>query len=200
VLDRALVRGDMGTAIQAAVRGGVDWLQVRERDMEDRALLELADTVGSAARRAAKGRDTPLQIVVNRRADIALAIRADGVHLGFDAMSIPDARRTLGDAALIGLSAHAAEEIRPARGLSYAHLAPIFDPLSKASSRPALGIGTLREAASRDVPVIAQGGIDCDNASAAIAAGAAGVAVTGAILMADDPAAAARALRSALDR
>ena len=190
----------MSAAIEAAVRGGVDWLQVRERDMEDRALLELADTVGSAARRAAEGRDTPLQIVVNRRADIALAIRADGVHLGFDAMSIPDARRTLGDAALIGLSAHAAEEIRPARGLSYAHLAPIFDPLSKASSRPALGIGTLREAASRDVPVIAQGGIDSDNASAAIAAGAAGVAVTGAILMADDPAAAARALRSALDR
>lgn len=193
------MRGDTSAAIEAAVRGGVDWVQLRERDVGGRALLELADRVSRAARRGAVGRDTPVRIIVNRRADIALAVDADGMHLGFDAMSLPDARRTLGDAALIGISAHAAEEIRPAQGLSYAHLAPIFDPLSKASSRPALGIGALREAAAQGVPVIAQGGIDRDNAHAAISAGAAGIAVTGAILMADDPATAARALRRALD-
>jgi len=194
------MRGDASSLIEAVLRGGVDWIQVRERDAEDRALLELTDTACSAARRAAGDRQTPIRVIVNRRVDIALASSADGVHLGFDAMRVDDARRLLGDAALIGISAHAADEIDRAAGLSYAHLAPIFDPLSKSASRPALGVAALRDARTRGVPLIAQGGIDRDNARAVIAAGAAGVAVTGAILMADDAAAAARALRAALDQ
>ena len=81
----------------------------------------------------------------------------------------------------------------------YAHLAPIFDPLSKPAERPALGTTALAEACRRaQRPVLAQGGITAENARACLDAGAAGIAVTGEILMADDPARAARALREAL--
>jgi thiamine-phosphate pyrophosphorylase len=201
VVDRRCARGDASAAVEAAVRGGVDWVQVRERDLEGRALLEFADAVAAAARRGARERErgATARVLVNRRADVALAIEADGVHLGFDAMDPTDARRVLGDAALVGRSAHAASEIAAAAELSYAHLAPIFAPLSKPVERAPLGLSALAEAAGCGVPVLAQGGIDRDNARAAIDAGAAGVAVTGAILLADDPAAAAGALREALD-
>jgi thiamine-phosphate pyrophosphorylase len=199
VLDRALLRGDAAAVAEAAVRGGVDWVQVRERELADAALLALADAVVGAVRRACRGRATPARVLVNRRADVALAAGADGVHLGFDAMAVADARRVLGDAALLGVSAHAPDELDAPAGLSYAHLAPIFAPLSKAATRPALGLAALSAAAGRGIPLLAQGGFDCHNARSAIEAGAAGVAVTGAILMADDPGAAARALREALD-
>jgi len=199
VLDRALLRGDAAATVEAAVRGGVDWVQVRERELTDAALLALTDAVVGAVRRACRGRDTPARVLVNRRADVALAAGADGVHLGFDAMAAADARRVLGDAALLGVSAHAPDELDAGAGLSYAHLAPIFAPLSKAATRPALGLAALTAAAGRGVPLLAQGGLDCHNARSAIEAGAAGVAVTGAILMADDPGVAARALREALD-
>jgi thiamine-phosphate diphosphorylase len=203
VVDRACARGDVRAAVEAAVRGGVDWVQVRERDLDDRALLEHADVVASAVRRGARERELAPRVLVNRRADVALAIGADGVHLGFDAMDARDARDLLGqfnDEALLGLSAHAAGEIAATPGLSYAHLAPIFAPLSKAAARAPLGLSALAEAAAeQEIPVLAQGGIDRENARAAIAAGAAGVAVTGAILLADDPEQATRALREALD-
>jgi thiamine-phosphate diphosphorylase len=199
VLDRALLRGDAAAIAEAAVRGGVDWVQVRERELADAALLALADAVSGAVRRAPRSGDAPARVLINRRADVALAVEADGVHLGFDAMAAADARRVLGDAALVGISAHALEELDAGSGLSYAHLAPVFAPLSKAATRPALGLAAVAAAAGRGIPLLAQGGLDCHNARSAIEAGAAGVAVTGAILMADDPGAAARALREALD-
>ena len=109
--------------------------------------------------------------------------------------------------AAIGLGAVCAQAVPPSQelegaagaSLSYAHLAPIFPPLSKAQSRSPLGLAALREAARHGVPVLAQGGIEAENARSCIEAGAAGVAVTGSILSADDPAAATAALRKALD-
>jgi thiamine-phosphate pyrophosphorylase len=187
--------------VAAAVRAGVDWVQVRERNLEGAALLEFADALSAAARRAATERGAGVRIIVNRRADVALAIAADGVHLGFDAMDATTARELLGPDALVGVSAHSAEEVREAEaaGASYAHLAPVFPPLSKAPSREPCGLGGLAASAAGRVPVLAQGGIDAANAREALSAGAAGVAVTGAILMAEDPGAAAAALRQALD-
>jgi thiamine-phosphate pyrophosphorylase len=202
VTDRRLARGRLEDAVAAAVAGGADWVQLRERDLEDAALVVLCDRVVAAARGAAGTR--PLRVLVNRRADVALACGADGVHLGYDALPLDAARSVLeaGDAATrtIGVAAHAPEEVRAAgaAGADYAHLAPIFDPLSKPAERAPLGLAALA-ACGGGVPVLAQGGIDASNAAAAIAAGAAGVAVTGAILSADDPEAAARALRRALD-
>lgn len=183
----------------AAVAGGVDWVQIRERDLEAAPLLALAEALAGAARAAARAAGREVRVLVNRRADVALAIGADGVHLGFDAMDPAAARRLLGPGATLGISAHAPDEVGAA-GADYAQLAPIFAPFSKsAPGRPPLGLEALTAAARHGVPVLAQGGIDPARAAAARAAGAAGVAVTGALLLADDPRAAAAALRSALD-
>ena len=202
MVDRAASRRGLPESVAAAVRAGVDWVQVRERDLGGAALIELAEALSAAARRAAAESRREVRIVVNRRADVALAVAADGVHLGFDAMAPATARQLLGQEALVGVSTHSPAEFRAAQsaGVSYVHLAPIFAPLSKASSRAPCGLAGLAAIAAGHVPVLAQGGIDASNASQALAAGASGVAVTGAILMADDPGAAAAALRQALDR
>jgi thiamine-phosphate pyrophosphorylase len=181
----------------AAVLGGVDWIQVRERRLEDAALLGLVDAVAAAAREAAGDRE--VRVLVSRRLDVALAAGADGVHLGGGALSPAAARRLLPAGSLIGVSVHAAGEALAAREADYLQLAPIFTPLSKPAERPALGLAALASAAEGPLPVLAQGGIDAHTAAAARAAGAAGVAVTGAIWLAPDPRAAAAALRQALD-
>jgi thiamine-phosphate pyrophosphorylase len=201
VLDRSVLRRPLEESVAAAVKGGVDWIQLRERSLDGAALLALADRVSVAARDAARRAGRRVQILVNRRIDVALACAADGVHLGFDAVDPASARALLGPGAGIGVSAHAPDEVARAAagGASYAQLAPIFDPLSKAPSRPALGLEALRSAAAAGLPVLAQGGIDAANARQARALGAAGVAVTGAILQADDPGIAAAGLRRALD-
>jgi thiamine-phosphate pyrophosphorylase len=198
VTDRRLVRRDLAEIVGAAVAGGVDWVQLRERDLEGDALVALCDRVLVAARAAAGAR--ALRVLVNRRVDVALASGADGVHLGFDALPVGVARALLGSDATVGVAAHAPEEVRDAAhsGATYAHLAPIFEPLSKPAERPPLGLAALA-ACGGALPVLAQGGIDARNAADAIRAGAAGVAVTGAILSADDPERAARTLRRALD-
>lgn len=199
MVDRSAGEGDLAERVAEAVRGGVDWVQVRDRQLEGAALLEHADRVAGAARGAAAESGSAVRVLVNRRADIALAIGADGVHLGFDAMAPAEARRALGDSALIGLSAHDPAELDAPGPVSYAQLAPIRAPLSKAATRPALGLEALTAAARRGIPVLAQGGVEAHEARAMIEAGAAGVAVTGAILLADSPRRAAAALREALD-
>jgi thiamine-phosphate pyrophosphorylase len=187
-------------AIAAAVAGGADWVQLRERALPARALLAWVDAV-SAAVRAAAGGGRRVAVLVNRRVDVALAAEADGVHLGFDAMAAAQARALLGPDRLVGVSAHAPHELAAAAagGAAYAHLAPLFQPFSKPPERPALGLAALAGARAAGLPVLAQGGIDAARAAAAVRAGAAGVAVTGAVLGAGDPGAAARALRAALD-
>lgn len=189
----------MADDVEAAVSAGVDWVQVRERELGDRALLELCDTLNAATRRGAAQRGGHACLLVNRRIDLALCSGADGVHLGFDAVDPVTARQLLGERALIGASTHAAQEIDVATGLSYVHLAPIFTPLSKPASRPPLGVSALRDAAQRGLPVLAQGGVDASNAATLRQAGASGVAVTGAILKAREPGRAAREIREALD-
>jgi thiamine-phosphate pyrophosphorylase len=201
VTDRHAVQGSLAIAVAGAVAAGVDWVQIRDRELSGRDLLAHAEEVAAAARAGARRRGGPVRVLVNRRADVALALGLDGLHLGFDAMPAERARELLGAEALIGVSAHAPEEVARAAGgaAGYALLAPILAPLSKVAERPPLGPGALRAAAGHGIPVLAQGGIDAGNAGRMIAAGAAGVAVTGAILLAGDPAAAAGALRAALD-
>ncbi len=199
VVDRGAVHGDLTRCVAAAVGAGVDWVQIRERDLEGAALLAHAEEINRAARQAAAQRGGRVEIFVNRRIDIALALGANGVQLGFDAVDPQTARRLLGTDAKIGISAHHPDEIRAAPpGVDCAQLAPIFQPLSKPREGPYLGLRAVAEAAGCDIPVIAQGGITPANATAIAAAGAAGIAVTGAILSAPDPAAATQALRAAL--
>jgi thiamine-phosphate pyrophosphorylase len=194
VTDRAASRRPLAEVVEMAVANGVDWIQVRDRDLEGAALLDHVDEIRKAVGHRAR-------VIVNRRVDVALAAGADGVHLGFDGMPPETARQLLGRDALIGLATHEPGELAGAVGtpLSHAHLAPIFPPLSKAPSRTPLGLAALEEAARHGVPVLAQGGIEAENAGSCIEAGAAGVAATGSILACADPAAATAALRKALD-
>jgi thiamine-phosphate pyrophosphorylase len=179
----------------------VDWLQLRDRELSGAALLAWSRELAEAAARGAACRGGRARVLVNRRLDVALAIGADGAHLGFDAVRTSDARSLLGPDALLGVSAHTPDEVAAAArdGVDYAHLAPIFEPLSKAATRPALGTAVLSSAGREAVAVIAQGGVTAREAGTVVRCGAAGIAVTGAILGADDPGAATRALRKALD-
>jgi thiamine-phosphate pyrophosphorylase len=201
VTDRAAARGPLPDAVEQAVAAGVDWVQVRERELEGAALLAHVEELAAAARRGAARRGGSVRVLVNRRVDVALAADLGGVHLGFDAMAPESARSLLGEAAVIGLSTHAPEEVVGLGiPLDYAHLAPIFDPLSKPATRPALGLGALERASTSAgrLPVIAQGGIRAANAAACIAAGAAGIAVTGEILAAPNPTTATQSLATEL--
>ena len=197
VTDRRACAHALPEAVAAAVASGVDWVQIREKDLSGAALLALCEEVSAAARRESAS----VRVLVNRHCDVALAAALDGVHLGFDAVPPTVARRLLGAGRLVGASTHAPGELdaEARAALSYAQLAPVFTPLSKHASRKPLGLEALRAASAGGVPVLAQGGIDAANAGACIRAGAAGVSVTGAILLAPAPAAAAAALRRSLD-
>jgi thiamine-phosphate pyrophosphorylase len=202
----------LAAAVEAACAAGVDWLQLRDRELEGAAWLAWArELVGAARRGAARdpARNAPPTVLVNRRLDVALALAADaelpiGAHLGFDAVAVQEARDLLGPQRPVGVSAHAAAEVRDAAraGASYAHLAPIFAPISQKTqiaSRSPLGLQVIAAAAGAGIPVVAQGGQDAARWPEVAAAGAAGMAVTGAILLAADPGEAAASLRASLD-
>jgi len=201
VAQRSACRGDLVDAVTEAIAAGVDWVQIRERELTGEALCRLIEALRNTAAQRAPEAAEHVKWIVNRRVDVALALQLDGVHLGYDAMEPQQARQLLGSSALIGVSTHSVEEAFAAAqaGADYVHLAPIQPPLSKAAERPALGFSALTKTARAGIPVLAQGGIDVHNAGEAIAAGAAGIAVTGAILNSENPAAATVALRSALD-
>jgi thiamine-phosphate pyrophosphorylase len=197
VLDAAALGAEPTTRSESLFSAGVDWIQIRDRSLEDDALFALTRAVVDAAERS----DTRGRVIVNRRTDVALAARAHGVHLGFDSIDAAAARSLLGPDALVGASLHSVDEVQAAdaRSLSYVHLAPIWDPVSKPATRPALGPGELTRAAAAGIPILAQGGLDETRAGRARLAGARGIAVTGKLSRSDTPAAAAGRLRRALD-
>jgi thiamine-phosphate pyrophosphorylase len=200
VTDRSAASGDLVEWVAAAVGAGVDWVQIRERELDGAALLEHAEAIAIGARLAAAERGSEVTIFVNRRVDVALALDAGGVQLGFDSVDATTARQLLGPDAQIGISLHHPDEINQMNpAANHVQLAPIFQPLSKSSSRPPLGIEAISAATRFEIPVIAQGGITPTHAAAVIEAGAVGIAVTGAILSATDPIPATQSLRTALD-
>ena len=150
---------------------GVGALQLREKELDDRALHALA----VAARRAFA---PPALFVVNRRVDLAWAAGADGVHLPADGLPVPLVRRASPAGFLIGRSTHSLDEIRAAReeGADYVFFGPVLPTPSKSDPSRAHGISSLRAAAAEGLPVIAIGGMDADRASEALSAGAWGVA------------------------
>lgn len=208
VTDRRTSRLPLLEAVRAAVAGGVDWVQLREKDLDGGPLLALAQELVEAMQRE----NPEARCIVNRRVDVALAAGLSGVHLGGDAMDVADARRLLPEGALVGVSTHAPGE--PGRAVpgkeaaaqpgenecpDYIHLAPIWQPKSKIDKRVPLGPAALAKSAGAGIPVFAQGGVDAGRAGECLAAGAVGVAVSGAILAAQAPGRAAAALRRALD-
>lgn len=176
--------------LPALAAAGVDGFQVREKSLDDRALLDLVGTV----REAVAG----CVVVVDDRLDIALAAGADGVHLGSRDLPVAAARALAPDL-LIGATCRSAEDVRRAAeaGADYAGFGPVFATTSKAGLPDPLGLATLAGAAGV-LPLIAIGGIDARTAADTRAAGAHGVAVIGALWRQPDPLAAARDLVTAV--
>ena len=185
----------LAVAASAACDGGLDMVQVREKDLPGGALLTLAQEL----REATRGRAL---LTINERADVALACEADGVQLGEEALPVEEARRLLGEDALIGRSVHsvAGAVEAEAAGADFLLVGPIFATPSHPES---LGAGTaLLEQVRRAVavPFLAIGGVDASNIEEVARAGASGAAVVRAVLTAPDPAQAVAELRAAFLR
>jgi thiamine-phosphate pyrophosphorylase len=188
-------RGDFEEFVEAALRGGVDIVQLREKGLEAREELALLEVLADAA-----GRHGALWSV-NDRADLAATARADVLHLGQDDLPVPAARRLIGSAPLVGRSTHDraqvdAAEVEP--DVDYFCVGPTW-PTPTKPGRPAPGLDLIRYAAATATrPWFAIGGIDADRLDQVLDAGATRVVVVRAITEADDPEAAARSLRTRL--
>jgi thiamine-phosphate pyrophosphorylase len=192
ITDRRAAARPLEDVVAAALRGGCRWLSLREKDLAPDERQALLGRLVALAR--------PFGATVTVHGDLAAAERADGVHLPAGG-SPAEARARLGERALIGLSVHTAREAaRADPAADYITLSPIFPSISKPSHGPALGVQGLADAiAAARVPVVALGGVDADNLGQCCTAGAAAVAVIGAVMVAADPQAATAALLQSLD-
>jgi thiamine-phosphate pyrophosphorylase len=189
---------DLATFLDAALRGGADVVQLREKDGDERAILDAARTFRAAC--DAHG----ALFVLNDRPELVAAAGADGVHLGQDDMGIEPARALLGPEALIGRSTHTPAQLDAAAAdgdVDYFAVGPVHATPTK-PGRAAVGLELVRHAASapRPVPWFAIGGIAPETVGAVAAAGARRIVVVRALTEAQDPEATARALRLALGR
>jgi len=158
------------------IAGGARWVQVREKVMGAGELLVDAKECVRAARDAI--------VVVNDRVDVAVLAGASGVHVGRDDLPAAEARRLMGENALVGVSTHSVEEGIAAASLpvDYVAIGPVFPTSSKPDAEPVVGIDAVRRlSAAIDVPVVAIGGITADRAGDVIRAGAHAVAVISAL-------------------
>ena len=180
--------------LQAALRGGVDIVQLRMKDTPAEAIEPIARRFSHCCR------DHRALFIVNDYPELAAEVDADGVHLGQDDASPADARRVVGPERLIGLSTHTPEQIDAVAGLpvDYIGVGPINETPTK-PGRPAVGLELVGYAAARaQLPFFAIGGISSANVSAVREAGAARIAVVRALTDASDPTATARELRHLL--
>ncbi|MBJ3777990.1 thiamine phosphate synthase [Acuticoccus mangrovi] len=182
--------------VRRAVAGGVSLIQWRDK------AGSTADQV-AAVRRLVAATDVP--VLVNDRVDVALAAGAAGVHVGHGDLTSAEARRLVGEAAIVGLTVHSLAEADAAEGapIDYASVGGVYETISKKNPNPPIGVEGFRAITERlrrhrPMPVCAIAGITAARARELVAAGADGVAVMSAITRADDPAAAAAVIRDAV--
>lgn len=174
--------------LEPALRGGVDVVQLRDKELDDDELIAAAEPFRKACRRHRA------LFVLNDRPDLVEACGADGVHVGRSDASVEEARALVGPERLIGLSVSTFEELQDVAGADYVGVTA-FETPTKADA-VAGGLELIRDAAAAlTVPWVAIGGIDLDNVADVVAAGAPGIAVVRAIRDAENPEAAARALK-----
>jgi thiamine-phosphate pyrophosphorylase len=166
-----------GVSILRCVRRALDWgadfIQIREKELSERGLYDLTCRVVSLAR------DTKCQVLVNGRADVALAAGADGVHLPSTGLRISDIRSWIPKNFLVGVSVHSLREIREAetQHADYILVGHVFPTKSKEGYGPSLGLDFLRKACkSTSVPILGLGGMNPERIDSVIKAGAAGIA------------------------
>ena len=189
-----LCRAPFESTVREALAGGAQVIQLREKKLDDRDLLALAQEVRQWTRQAGA------LFILNDRPDLARLCDADGVHLGQNDLPVRQARRILAPGALIGVSTHNRAQLRQAimDGASYVGVGPVFASSTKDFSELA-GVQWLREAlAETSLPAFAIGGITVDNLPTVRAAGALRIAVSAAVCQAQDPRDMARRLRNGL--
>jgi thiamine-phosphate pyrophosphorylase len=189
-------RPDLAEFADAALAGGVDVVQLRDKGLEARQEIAALEVLAEACARHGA------LLAVNDRADVALAVDADVLHLGQDDLPVPLARRIVGDDVVIGRSTHDVEQARAAAGepgVDYFCTGPCW-PTPTKPGRPAPGLDLVRATAgTTDRPWFAIGGIDRERLPEVLAAGAERVVVVRAVTEADDPRAAAAWLKLQLD-
>jgi thiamine-phosphate pyrophosphorylase len=195
VCDARPSKHELPDLLRAAAAGGVEIVQLRDKQLSDDELSGVANAARALCERLG------LLLIVNDRPFVASEAGADGVHVGQDDMPVADVRELVGTEMLLGLSTHAPQEIdaADARLVDYIGVGPVHETPTK-QGRPAVGPELVRYAAAQArVPFFAIGGLDAGNLAEAIDAGASRVCVLRAIADAQDPEAAARELRELLD-
>jgi thiamine-phosphate pyrophosphorylase len=176
----------------AAARGGATCIQLRLKDVTARDLAALAEELM---------RSLAVPLMINDRADVALAVGAAGVHLGADDIPVHAVRSFAPPGFIVGASVGSDDEVRNAEGADYVGIGPVYASGSKKDAGKAIGLEEFsRLAAATGLPAVAIGGITQTNARAVIEAGAAGIAAIASVFGATDPLAAAREMASAIGK
>lgn len=181
--------------VEEALKGGVRAVQLREKELSSRELYELAYDMRKLTNRY------DARLIINDRVDVAMAVDADGVHLGLNSLPIHRVRRLLGDNKLIGLSSHNQVNAIMAqeKGADFITFGPVYYTPSKAQYGKPVGLDKLEIVSHLlEIPVLALGGVKRDNIYEIIASGADGIALVSAIIASDDPRGEAAAMISML--
>ncbi len=192
VTDRSFLNGrNLIDVVMQAIAGGVTMIQLREKDIDTRTFIEL----GLELKRNLQQVNIPL--IINDRVDVAMAINADGVHIGQSDMPYSLARRLLGANKIIGLSVENIDEVIEANSLDvdYIGISPVFTTHTKTDTAQPFGLSGLREATRLSVhPTVAIGGINLQTKQDVLNCGTDGIAVVSAIMAAENPQKAAKDL------
>ncbi len=183
ITDRKVATKPLPEAVRLALEGGVRCVQLREKDLPIRELLALAQELRSITR------EFGAKLFINDRVDIAVAVDADGVHLGHQSIPANAARKVVGTSMLIGVSTHNLEEAKAAvaGGADFITFGPIFETPSKVKYGAPVGLNDIKQLiVDVAVPIFAIGGINGGNIQQVVMSGVAGVAMISAILAAPD--------------
>jgi len=183
ITDRKQVKMPLAAAVRLALEGGVRAVQLREKDLPVRELIALSQEMRALTN------EFGAKLFINDRVDVAVAINADGVHLGHQSMPVEAVRRVVGSKMLIGVSTHDLAEAKAAEAGSadFITFGPIFETPSKAKLGIPVGIDAIKTLKNElNIPFYALGGIKSGNIKQVLVAGASGVAMISAIMAADD--------------
>lgn len=178
-------------SIEQALRGGTSFVQIREKDMSPEQLTRLSQKVLRLTKKAG------VPLVINDDVEVALAVDADGVHVGQSDMSAREVRQLIGEHRILGVSAYTVAQAKKAEadGADYIGIGPVFLTKTKRDADAPMGLETLEEITnSVSIPTVAIGGITPINATSVMQAGVDGLAVISAIIGQGDPEAASRCL------
>lgn len=191
VTDRRYLEGrNLIDVVMQSIEGGVTMVQLREKDITAREFIELAHALKTELSLYNKNHSLHIPLIINDRIDIALAVDADGVHIGQSDMPYEEARRLLGYDKIVGLSVENLSDVIEANAVDvdYIGISPVFATPTKTDTALPFGLDGLRSAVNISIhPTVAIGGINISNAHEVMQAGADGIAVVSAILASTNP-------------